>query len=64
MPIFDYKCDKCEQIKSKLVSRSDADNNATFECDCEQKGTLSRSEIPTAAELRFRGRWFATTRGY
>lgn len=66
MPIFEYKCNTCEKTKDKLVSRTDADNAATFPCevteDCE--GTLARSETPSAAELRFKGRWYSTTRSY
>ena len=62
MPIFDYKCDKCEEVKEKLVRREDVDK--TFPCDCKQKGTLSRTDVPNAAALRFKGRWFGTTGGY
>lgn len=70
MPIYEYKCTKCEAIKDKLVSRSQVEEGATFPCD-EQKegcdkceGTLVHKDTPTAAALRFKGRWFATTRGY
>ena len=64
MPIFEYKCDKCEEIKDKLVSRADADENKTFECECDSKGTLTRHTAPCAASLRFKGNWFGTTGQY
>ncbi len=64
MPIFEYKCDKCEALKDKLVSRADADEGKTFPCDCKDAGTLSRSELPSAAALRFKGNWFGTTGRY
>jgi predicted nucleic acid-binding Zn ribbon protein len=67
MPIFEYKCNKCETTKDKLVSRSQAEEGVTFPCDEQPEGcdgTLVHSDVPTAAALRFKGRWFATTRGY
>ena len=64
MPLFDYVCDKCEKVEEKLVSRTDAEAEVTFPCDCEKKGTLSRSSAPSAAALRFKGQWFGTTGNY
>lgn len=64
MPIFDYKCDKCKVVKEKLVTRKDADENIEFECDCADKGTLKRTDVPSAAALRFKGNWFGTTGRY
>lgn len=62
MPIFEFKCDKCKTVQDKLVRRADEDT--TFKCDCEEKGTLRRSETPSAAALRFKGNWFGTTGRY
>ena len=62
MPIFEYKCDKCNKTEDKLVSRSDADDFVEFDCTCKKKGKLKRTEaITTAAALRFKGNWSGTT---
>ena len=64
MPIFEYQCNKCELKQDKLVSRKDVDEDKTFECNCENKGTMTRSEVVNAATLRFKGNWFGTTGRY
>jgi len=64
MPIFEYKCNKCDKLEDKLVSRVDADEDKTFPCDCKAKGTLSKNTVPNAASLRFKGNWFGTTGQY
>lgn len=64
MPIFKYDCDKCEKSVDKLVTRTQADDGTTFECDCEEKGTLVKSDDLSAPALRFKGQWFSTTRSY
>ena len=65
MPIFTYVCNECDKETDKLVSRKEADNGVDFPCADEGcVGRLHKSEVPTAADLRFKGRWFATTRGY
>lgn len=61
MPIFQFKCDKCDKLDDKLISRSDADNNVDFDCDCAKKGKLKRTNDITAAALRFKGNWSGTT---
>lgn len=62
MPIFEYKCNKCEEVKDRLVSRADADADAEFDCECGQEDAkLQRTAAPTAAGIRFRGRWPGTT---
>lgn len=63
MPIFEYRCDKCELVEDKLVSRSDADADKEFACSCKD-GILKRTDTPSAAALRFRGQWYSTTRSY
>lgn len=64
MPIFEYICDACEKRVDKLVTRTQVEEGVEFECECEQKGTLKKSEAPVAASLRFKGKWYTTTRGY
>ena len=66
MPIFEYKCNKCDAVDDKLVSRADADANVEFECDhCNKPDAkLQRTHGTNAAALRFKGRWYTTTRGY
>jgi putative FmdB family regulatory protein len=63
MPIFEYKCNKCNITKDKLVSRSDADADKEFECECEN-GMLTRTDVISSAALRFKGQWYSTTRNY
>ena len=64
MPIFEFKCNKCEATKDKLVKRED--ENAEFDCDvCKAKDAkLQRTIVPSSAALRFRGNWYSTTRSY
>lgn len=68
MPIFEYKCNTCGTTKDKLVSRAAADEGITFQCEDELPeectGTLARSDVPSAAALRFKGQWFGTTGRY
>lgn len=69
MPIFEYKCNKCETKKDKLVSRSQVEEGRTFPCEHEEgaekcDGTLVHTDALGAPSLRFKGRWFSTTRGY
>jgi predicted nucleic acid-binding Zn ribbon protein len=64
MPIFEYVCDRCKSTKDKLVTRVESEAGKTFECDCEEGATLRKSDIPTAATLRFKGQWFGTTGSY
>lgn len=64
MPIFEYICDTCEVVKDKLVTRAEVDSEKEFKCECEKGGTMRRHTVPTAATLRFKGRWFGTTGGY
>jgi len=62
MPMFDFKCDKCEKVVEKIVLHSNRDK--PIECDCEEKGTLHRVDQIGRTSVAFKGRWFSNSGGY
>jgi putative FmdB family regulatory protein len=62
MPIFEYKCDKCDKVEDKLVKFAEEEND--FECECENKGILKRVDKIHNACFHLKGRWYKTTKSY
>lgn len=61
MPIFEYRCDKCDKTEDKLVTRPEADAGVEFVCDCEEGAIMKKGDKISAAALRFKGNWSGTT---
>lgn len=62
MPIYDYKCDKCDKVVEKIVTHSNKDN--PMDCDCDDNGTLKRLDKISKTNLTFKGKWFQNTGSY
>lgn len=61
MPMYVYECTKCHKQEDKIVKLAEVDAGINFDCDCEEGAKLEKTTTPTAAALRFRGRWHTTT---
>ena len=56
MPIFEYKCEKCNKVVDKLVKRSEEHEQQY--CDCSDDVKLIRTDHLFSTGLQFKGRWF------
>lgn len=61
MPIFDYKCEKCDHVFEKIVSFSDADKKQ----ECPKCGhNKTKKQFTNSVGLHFKGNWFANNKTY
>lgn len=67
MPLYTYKCqnESCDHSEDKIVKLAERDE--TRQCTVCDTLTMTREEFSAGdkgATFRYRGNWFATTRGY
>lgn len=61
MPIYEYRCPKCEKVVDRLVSYSNADDQ---KCDCSENAKLERTDGIHATNFSLKGNWFKTRGTY
>jgi len=61
MPIYQYKCEKCDEEKERLVSFSNADEQ---QCGCEDDAPLKRLEVVNQLNFALKGNWFSKNQRY
>jgi len=59
MPLFEFKCEKCNELVEELVSLEDSDSPIT--CTC---GSNMYKIFPSNMNFQFKGRWFRNNGGY
>lgn len=60
MPIFEFQCQSCEEIKEKIMSYDESEK-AEFTCPkCEKTMRKIQSEFG----MKFNGKFFKNTGGY
>lgn len=52
MPVYEYKCEKCEKIEDRLVSFSSADQQT---CTCEENAKMERVETINSINFALKG---------
>lgn len=57
-PMYQYRCDKCEHVTSRL-QKYDAERIL----DCEECGEVAERAIIGPPIIRFKGKGWASTRG-
>lgn len=62
MPLFDFKCNKCEKVIEKIVSHSQKD--LPIDCDCDKRGKLYREKTVGKTNISFKGKWFSNSGTY
>lgn len=55
MPIYEYKCSRCEKEMDRLVSYKNADEQL---CDCEDDAPMERQEKIHSTGFSLKGKWF------
>lgn len=60
MPIFSFKCKKCNKEEDRLVKRSDID---TQKCSTCGELMLKEDKIMSTT-FNLKGNWFKTTKSY
>lgn len=55
MPMYDYKCQKCEIVEQRIVKFSDADSQ---KCKCEEEADMVRVMQPNPINFMLKGNWF------
>ena len=59
MPLYEWKCKKCEQVEVLVVKIDEYDIPPTTECKCEDEGDWERflSQAPAFSGPRGKGNW-------
>lgn len=57
MPLFDFRCDKCNLVEEHLVSSDEKVQCSTCKEEMER-------QFPTTMDFSLKGDWYKTTRRY
>jgi hypothetical protein len=61
MPLFDFKCVKCDKLEERLIPRREIDEQV---CGCGERFPMKMSEVPHVTNFSLKGVWFKNTGGY
>ena len=52
MPVYEYKCSKCEKVEDRLVSFSSADDQ---QCNCSEHATMQKVDTINSINFALKG---------
>lgn len=67
MPMYEYACETCEDVTSKIVSFADADAGVTFpcaKCGGEHPPQMKRVDKVYTPGHQYKGHWFRNHGSY
>lgn len=62
MPLYEYECNDCKTITTKLINHSASDDEKDYQ-ECTHCGEVAHRRI-SSCSFELKGKWFKTTGSY
>jgi predicted nucleic acid-binding Zn ribbon protein len=60
MPLFTFKCEKCEKIEDRIVKHNDVNEQI---CSCDEQSKM-KQEFNPSCNFILKGSWFKNSKSY